>query len=102
MRCSMRWTRRPAKSCGRAAIRLRVGTTGAGYRSPTGACTSILSTAHCTRSTSRNRLMNVLGIGLLTGALLAALLTDAQRRLLKDWGGLTRYGSENSELKPPK
>ena len=24
-----------------------------------------------------------------------------QRRLLKDWGGLTRYGSENTEIPPP-
>ena len=27
---------------------------------------------------------------------------DAQRRLLKDWGGLLRYGSEDSELPAPK
>jgi lysophospholipase L1-like esterase len=26
---------------------------------------------------------------------------DAQRRLLNDWGGLTRYGSDNTELRPP-
>jgi len=25
----------------------------------------------------------------------------AQRHLLRDWGGLTKYGSENSELRPP-
>ena len=25
----------------------------------------------------------------------------AQRRLLRDWGGLTRYGSDNTELRPP-
>src|SRR5688572_19412377 len=25
----------------------------------------------------------------------------AHIRLLSDWGGLTRYGSENAELKPP-
>src|SRR5260370_214411 len=25
----------------------------------------------------------------------------AQRHLLRDWGGLTRYGSENTELRPP-
>ncbi|MEO7651259.1 MAG: SGNH/GDSL hydrolase family protein [Bryobacteraceae bacterium] len=25
----------------------------------------------------------------------------AQRRLLMDWGGLTRFGSENAELRPP-
>ena len=25
----------------------------------------------------------------------------AQRHVLSDWGGLTRYGSENSELRPP-
>jgi lysophospholipase L1-like esterase len=25
----------------------------------------------------------------------------AQRRLLNDWGGLTRYGSDNTELRPP-
>jgi acyl-CoA thioesterase I len=26
----------------------------------------------------------------------------AQRKLLSDWAGLTRYGSENAELRPPK
>src|SRR5437867_13350210 len=25
----------------------------------------------------------------------------AQRRLLNDWAGLTRYGSENTEIRPP-
>src|SRR5213596_877802 len=25
----------------------------------------------------------------------------AQKRLLNDWGGLTRYGSENTEIRPP-
>ncbi|PYV36844.1 MAG: hypothetical protein DMG09_16250, partial [Acidobacteria bacterium] len=25
----------------------------------------------------------------------------AQRRLLSDWAGLTRYGSENTEIRPP-
>ncbi len=29
------------------------------------------------------------------------LQADAMRRLLIDWGGLTRYGSENTELKAP-
>ncbi len=28
-------------------------------------------------------------------------LVEAQRHLLSDWGGLTRYGSENAELRPP-
>jgi acyl-CoA thioesterase I len=28
--------------------------------------------------------------------------TDAQRRLQLDWAGLTRYGSDNSELRAPK
>lgn len=27
---------------------------------------------------------------------------EAQRKLLHDWGGLTRYGSENTEVPPPK
>ena len=27
---------------------------------------------------------------------------EAQRKLLHDWGGLTRYGSENTEIAPPK
>ena len=27
---------------------------------------------------------------------------ETQRRLLKDWGGLLRYGSEDSELAAPK
>lgn len=26
---------------------------------------------------------------------------DAQSKLIRDWGGLTRYGSDNSELPPP-
>jgi lysophospholipase L1-like esterase len=26
---------------------------------------------------------------------------DTDRRMLKDWGGLTRYGSEDSEVRPP-
>jgi len=29
-------------------------------------------------------------------------LIAAQRKLLADWGGLTRYGSENAEIPPPK
>jgi lysophospholipase L1-like esterase len=29
-------------------------------------------------------------------------LIAAQRKLLSDWGGLTRYGSENTEIRPPK
>jgi lysophospholipase L1-like esterase len=37
----------------------------------------------------------------LTPAQLEEELT-AYRRLLLDWGSLTRYGSDNSELKPPK
>ncbi len=28
-------------------------------------------------------------------------LVEAQRHLLGDWGGLTRYGSEDAELRPP-
>lgn len=38
------------------------------------------------------------------GATSAAVLEQrlaSYRRLLSDWGGLTRYGSEDSELKPP-
>ncbi len=27
---------------------------------------------------------------------------EAQRKLLHDWGGLTRYGSENTEIAPPR
>jgi len=27
---------------------------------------------------------------------------EAQRKLLRDWAGLTRYGSENTEIAPPK
>src|SRR5205807_2597860 len=38
-RCFMRSTRRPEKSCGRARTRSRPGITGAGFRSPTAACT---------------------------------------------------------------
>src|ERR1044072_5479803 len=32
----------------------------------------------------------------------SALAQSADRSLLVDWAGLTRYGSENSELKAPK
>ena len=32
----------------------------------------------------------------------AERLIAAQRKLLSDWGGLTRYGSENTEIPPPK
>jgi lysophospholipase L1-like esterase len=63
--------------------------------------------------------MNVLGIRLLAGSMvMACCLTAqtadaqradaieqklaAQRKLLVDWGGLIRYGSENAELRPPK
>ncbi len=41
----------------------------------------------------------------MTGILLALALVvqipEAQKRLLHDWGGLTRYGSENAELRAP-
>src|ERR1017187_9137151 len=55
--------------------------------------------------------MNALPIRLLAGLLLfggfAAAQTPEQRRvaqrhLLKDWGGLIRYGSEDAEIPPPK
>jgi lysophospholipase L1-like esterase len=55
--------------------------------------------------------MNALPIRLLAGLLLfggfAAAQTPeqrlaAQRHLLKDWGGLIRYGSEDAEIPPPK
>jgi lysophospholipase L1-like esterase len=45
---------------------------------------------------------------LIAGACLAQTPDDrdriiaAQRKLLSDWGGLTRYGSENTEIPPPK
>lgn len=52
--------------------------------------------------------MQILALGILAGLMFpgqntAALerLIAAQRRLLSDWGGLTRYGSENTELPPP-
>ena len=55
--------------------------------------------------------MNALPIRLLAGLLLfggfaAAQAPEqrlaAQRHLLKDWGGLIRYGSEDAEIPPPK
>jgi hypothetical protein len=63
--------------------------------------------------------MKALGIRVMAASILAACLVtaqtpdaqtvqalqhrlDAQKKLLKDWGGLIRYGSENSELQPPK
>ena len=54
-RCSMRSTARPARSCGRAAIRSRRGTTSAACRSRTAASTSGRSTASCTHSASIDR-----------------------------------------------
>lgn len=41
----------------------------------------------------------LLGVCLVCSALAQ---TDAQRRLHMDWAGLTRYGSDNSELRAPK
>src|SRR5580658_7032085 len=46
---------------------------------------------------------------MLTGILVGLMLlsapqsaeSDNQQRLLHDWGGLTRYGSENTEIRPP-
>jgi lysophospholipase L1-like esterase len=46
---------------------------------------------------------------MLTGILVGLMLlsapqsaeSDKQQRLLHDWGGLTRYGSENTEIRPP-
>jgi lysophospholipase L1-like esterase len=63
--------------------------------------------------------MKVLGIRLLAGSMVAACCLTAQtaeaqrvealeqklaaqRKLLVDWGGLIRYGSENAEIRPPK
>jgi acyl-CoA thioesterase-1 len=47
--------------------------------------------------------MKAPGISILAACCLLAQTPDAQRaRLLKDWGGLIRYGSENSELRPPQ
>lgn len=42
----------------------------------------------------------LLGVGLLVCSAFAQ--TDAQRRLQMDWAGLTRYGSDNAELRAPK
>jgi lysophospholipase L1-like esterase len=38
---------------------------------------------------------------LLLGCPVAAQTQDQIHHLLMDWGGLTRYGSENTELRPP-
>lgn len=47
---------------------------------------------------SRNSLIALVLLALPAGAQTG----DQIHRLLMDWGGLTRYGSENTELKPPK
>ena len=56
--CSMRSTRRPAKSCGRAAIKSPRGAIGAGFRSPTGGSTSTRSMGCSTASALRTRASN--------------------------------------------
>ena len=61
----------------------------------------------------RNReMMPALVLGLLAAATTVGAQTDriagleqrveAQRKLIRDWGGLIRYGSANAELGPPK
>jgi lysophospholipase L1-like esterase len=52
--------------------------------------------------------MKILTLGIAAGLILSAQtpadferVVAAQRRLLNDWAGLTRYGSENTELPPP-
>ena len=109
-RCCMRWTRRPARSCGTAAIRSHRGITGAGSPWPTAGSTSAPSTTPCTASASRSsRLRSRCGC---LGAAACFAQTcvrrrrielerslDAQRRLLTDWAGLTHYGSDNAELR---
>ena len=57
-RCCTRSTHRPARNCGRAAIRSRRGTTGAGSRWPTAGSTSTPSTACSTASALRAVLSN--------------------------------------------
>ncbi len=51
--------------------------------------------------------MHLLSIRWLAGWTIAACCVaaqtpDAQKKLLRDWGGLTRYGSENAEIRAPK
>src|SRR5215469_13065130 len=123
-RCYTLWTRRPERNYGRAATRSHRGTIGAACRWPTAASTSPPSTATCTASESRNnRAMGncfrlTWGFALFTAAVLQPGYGQAedppetaqeletrlsrQRHLLIDWAGLTRYGSENAELRAPK
>src|ERR1044071_4190563 len=101
--CS-RSTRRPARSSGTAAIRSNRGITGAASRWRTAASTSPRSTATCTVSGSRSSMSSRFKVDL-AALLFVASTGVAQtppRHLLIDWAGLTRYGSENAELRLPK
>src|SRR5579872_329066 len=92
---------------GPAAIRSQHGTIGAGSPSPMGVFILERSMAPCTASVLRSSVV------LLCGAAIWAQDSTAdrvkslehelkqQKRTLRDYGGLIRYGSENSELPPP-
>src|SRR5271168_3682644 len=43
-----------------------------------------------------------LAISLILCALAAFAQSDRQHKLLMDWAGLTRYGSEDTEIRAPK
>src|SRR5205823_2817717 len=112
---STRWMPRPAKSYGTAATKSRRGLTGAGLRWPMGGCTLERLTATCTASakSSADFLVCVAAVVLMIGALSAAAQPTVadrriqslerevaeQKRLLRDWGRLTQYGSDNTVLR---
>ncbi len=45
--------------------------------------------------------MKIFALGFVASLILSAQTPADLRRLLSDWAGLTRYGSENTELPPP-
>src|SRR6266700_4942526 len=103
-----------AKSCGRAETRSLRGPTGAALQSPTAAFTLAPMMAFYIASASRNSCRAlVLAALLVSGSAMLAQESNPdriqslerqlaeQKRTLRDWGGLIRYGSDNSELRPP-
>src|SRR5215472_9340535 len=102
-RCCTCWTRRPGKSSGRVATKSSRGTTGAASRWRTGGCTSPRSTITSIPMASRGSARLLLCQALLVWLASAqAADTEWRHKLLVDWGGLTHYGSENTELPKPK
>src|SRR5580698_4586977 len=96
----MRSTPSPERSCGPAVIRSRSGIIGAAFPWRTDTSTLGPSMACSIASAFRSSVMLAL-------AMTAVHAQEADRvkvleRTLRDYGGLIRYGSDNSELPAPK